>query len=113
MGQLYLGTAFHAWDDKVLQNLHITHIVCCISGASNYNKNKVKRLMIPMDDRGYSTVSEKLDKVYPFITTALKSTTNNVLIHCKSAVNRSPTITVAFMMQYKTMTLKEAHGIVS
>ena len=46
---VYLGTVNHAWDGKVLKKLQITHIVCCISGASNYKLGKdMKRLMIPV-----------------------------------------------------------------
>ena len=112
---VYLGTAHHAWKEEILQKLNITHVVCCISGSVQFNqKLKIKRLMIPMDDRGYSVLTEKIEQATPFITDAIenKDDNNNVLIHCKSSVNRSPTITVAFLMKYKKMTLKEAHDLV-
>eukprot|EP01084_Bolivina_argentea_P181341 313196_1 len=111
--QIYLGTSYHAWNDKILQQLNITHVVCCISGSSITDPNSnIKRLMIPMDDRGYSNLSEKINKAFPFITNAIKNKNNNVLIHCKSAVNRSPTITVSFLMYYNKINLKQAHNIV-
>ena len=109
---VHLGTVNHAWDEQILQKLKITHIVCCISGAISKSNDNIKRLIIPMDDRGYSVLKEKIEKAFSFITKAIKNN-QNVLIHCKSSVNRSPTITVAFLMYHKQMTLKEAHGIVS
>ena len=114
--KVYLGTAFHAWNDEILKQFNITHIVCCISGSSSFKDNKIKRLMIPMDDRGYSVLTKKTKQAFPFITTAIEennsNNNNNVLIHCKSSVNRSPTITVAFIMYYKKLNLKDAHGLV-
>eukprot|EP01083_Nonionella_stella_P120243 360145_1 len=43
----------------------------------------------------------------------LKDKNNNILFHCRSSVNRSPTMVVAMLMKYKNWTLKEAHTLVS
>lgn len=114
MDQIYLGNAHHTWNVPLLNKLKITHIVCCISGATNPDsKWKGKRLQIPMDDRGKSSLKRISEKAFPFITDAIESAeSHNVLIHCKSSVNRSPTLTVAFLMFHRGLTLKEAHAAV-
>ena len=102
---LYLGTINHAWNDQILQQLKITHIVCCKSGAIPKSKANVKRLTTPMHDRGYSVLKEKRQKSFPIIEKAIKNK-QNVLIHCKSSVNRAPCITVAFLMYYEQINIE-------
>lgn len=114
---IYLGTKNHAWDLELLKELNITHIVQCVSGSigrftNNSNiEYKIIRNMIPMCDRGTSSLNRKFDESFPFIVKALKNK-ENILIHCQSGVNRSCSVTVGFLMFHQQLTLKNAHAFV-
>ena len=52
---------------------------------------------------------EIFPSAFEFLNKAMDENENNkVLIHCKSGVNRSNTLTIGFLMEFQNITLKEA-----
>ena len=108
--QIYLGSNAST-HEKIIKELKITHILSCIGGM-NMN-DEIKRLRVPMDDRGYSQLETDIFKrAFPWLTKAMSNKDNHVLIHCSMGVNRSSTVTVGFLMHHLKYDLKKAHDFV-
>jgi len=110
--RVFIGTKRQAYDKEMLKELGITHICCCLSGGMMDTDCKFRRF--PMDDRGYSKLEEGIfASAFKFLNKAMNENEDNkVLIHCKSGVNRSNTLTIGFLMEFQNITLKEAYEMV-
>ena len=110
--QIFLG-GHEATRESIVKELKITHILACISGMLINSNDNIKRLRVPMDDRGYSQLENNSFKVsFPWLKQALSKKENKVLIHCSMGVNRSSTLTVGFLMEYLNYNLKKSHNFV-
>ena len=108
--QIYLGSSAST-NEKIVKELRITHILSCIGGMTI--NDEIKRLRVAMDDRGHSQLETDIFKrAFPWLTQAMSNKDNRILIHCSMGVNRSPTVTVGFLMHHLKYDLKKAHDFV-
>lgn len=103
---LYLGAYDNAIDEVELKAKNITHILSLIGHRSPLGF--VKHEHFPMNDHGQTDVKQVLAGVSEFIKQGQKDG-NNVLVHCQSGQNRSPTLVLAYLMMNHKKTLWRAH----
>lgn len=110
---LYLGNAKNSADFNVLKNHGITYILNVTPNVPNKfeEDSRFKYMKIPISDH----LSQNLSKFFPeaiaFIDEA-RGSNQGVLVHCLAGVSRSVTITVAYLMQTKKLTLNDAYDYV-
>lgn len=64
-----------------------------------------------MSDYGDSDVLNIAKQCFSFIESARKNN-ENILVHCRGGLNRSPTIVIAYLMVKRKMTLGDAYNLV-
>ncbi|XP_060555231.1 dual specificity protein phosphatase 7-like [Ruditapes philippinarum] len=110
---LYLGNAKNSADKDVLKNFGISYILNVTPNVPNKfeEDSAFKYMKIPISDH----LSQNLSKFFPeaiaFIDEA-RGSNQGVLVHCLAGVSRSVTITVAYLMQTKQLTLNDAYDYV-
>lgn len=132
--KLYLGNGEHSRDLKVLQNLGITHIVNATLKFKNEFESfgEIKYLQLAVDDNEQETFEPFWDKIMEFMKCIdddykeekeEKDNTsddenddkkkvkgpNRILIHCEMGISRSATITIAYLMNKRRLSLYDAY----
>jgi len=111
--QLYLGDHYHAEDPLVIQNLKITHIINATNSCEAKFLNKgVLYLRLGVEDLETEDLSKHFSKAYEFLTEALSSDKNRVLVHCARGISRSATIVIMFIMKSMKISYDEALSFV-
>ena len=117
---LYVGGLYQATDVIFLQELGITHIINCATGACqtgpDFYGQEFKYIGFSAQDDEEYDIMQHFDEVYSCIEDARKNE-GKVFIHCSGGVNRSVTLAVAYIMVHKhmgpisaAMLAKEARG---
>lgn len=104
---LYIGGQYDAFEKKI-EPLGIRYILN-VAGGSVQTKQGFKKLIIPIDDFGRDILNSKniLGRCFTFIQEA-KQNGNKVVVHCRSGINRSATVVLAYLVKYENFTLKDA-----
>lgn len=103
---LYVGTYENAINEVELKAKNITHILSLIGHRSHLGF--VKHKHFPMCDHGKTDIKRVLLSVSEFIREGQEDG-NNVLIHCQSGQNRSPSLILAHLMKNQNKTLWRLH----
>jgi protein-tyrosine phosphatase len=107
---LYLGNFVSSQDSKFISESKIGAIVNCTPSVPNKFCNEIEYMRLNLND-----TSNEDDKMLKYINPAvefiyknLNIDGKNVFVHCHAGVSRSPTIVVAYLMKYYSMTLDDA-----
>lgn len=112
-GRLFIGDRFAA-SEANLRRRGFTHVLCCVSGPARIPMEGITRVILPLSDHGVSDLmDEVLPLAVPFIADSLADEGTRVLVHCSQGINRSVTVTVAYLMAAEGKSLKEAWAQVS
>ena len=101
---LYLGNKVVANDNKLLHKLNITAIVNL--GGPNMFEDEFTYHKITVSDKETSDIYQYMPDSVSFIDEHIQQ--GAVLIHCKGGMNRSPAITIAYIMKFAKMTMTES-----
>jgi protein tyrosine phosphatase (PTP) superfamily phosphohydrolase (DUF442 family) len=93
--------------DRLKQN-GITHIINSTPDLPFFCETKYKYLRVDVLDLPSQNIRKYFDKAFQFIDDALRTKTNNVLVHCSAGISRSPTLVLAYMIKKNHMKLDEA-----
>ncbi|KAH3819225.1 hypothetical protein DPMN_120959 [Dreissena polymorpha] len=110
---LFLGNAKNSADLNVLKNCGITYILNVTPNVPNKfeEDNTFKYMKIPITDHLSQNLSRFFPQAIAFIDEA-RDLKQGVLVHCLAGVSRSVTITVAYLMQTKKLSLNAAYDYV-
>ena len=101
---LYLGNKVVANDNNLLHKLNITAIVNL--GGPNVFEDEFTYHKITVSDKETSDIYQYMPDSVSFIDEHIQQ--GSVLIHCKGGMNRSPAITIAYIMKFAEMTMTES-----
>ena len=101
---LFIGSIGAAYNKEKLLQHGITHILCLSEIIKMNFPESFTYLRIPMIDRIEYDITEDLDKIFEFITTA-KENNGKILVHCYQGKSRSCAICCAYMIKYYNHTL--------
>lgn len=110
---LYLGNAKNSADLSVLKDHGITYILNVTPNVPNKfeNDSTFKYMKIPISDHLSQNLSQFFPEAIAFIDEA-RDSEQGVLVHCLAGISRSVTITVAYLMQKRDLSLNEAYDYV-
>ncbi|KAJ8022890.1 putative rhodanese domain-containing dual specificity protein phosphatase [Holothuria leucospilota] len=106
---LYQGSAVHAENKVVIDNLKITHIVNVTTEVGCPFQESCEYLHLKFADEGGANLFSVFERAADFIADALKQSGNRVMVHCVMGVSRSSSITISFLMKYFSMSLNDAY----
>lgn len=106
---LYLGDRQTGGDLKTLTANSIVAIVNIGCGQGKY-PSQFAYHRISLEDSSDDSISPHLDSVTLFIDTWIKK--GNVLVHCRGALSRSPSVVIAYLAKYKNMSVDESFELV-
>jgi protein-tyrosine phosphatase len=106
---LHLGTQNQSRNEAQLISLGITHLLGVADSLRFPNDSSLKYLHIPLSDVGDSDLESAFQKCFDFIEDS-KKTDGKTFLFCRFAQNRSPSITIAYLMSYYQKTLFEAYS---
>lgn len=95
--------------DLALEN-EITHVISLIPGklpGSFRPSDFVKHLHIEIDDDEKADIMQYFQETNEFISKALESKNNKVLVHCVAGMSRSVTIVVAYIAKQTKQSINE------
>lgn len=95
---LFLGDIDAAQDIELLRRYQIRAVVN-ISATVYPRQLNINYLDIEMHDRIGEDIRDAISKSNPFIHRHLENG-SNVLVHCRVAISRSPTLIAAYLLQY-------------
>jgi len=108
---LFLGSAQHATDCRVIEKLKLTHII----NASNRIENRhissgIEYLTISIEDAPEASdeLSQHIVVIKDFLA-RVKNSGGRVLVHCMAGVSRSASIAIFSAMWFYQMTLHSAY----
>ena len=108
-GKLFLGDMWDANNVSFIRENNIEIIVCVAKGII-FSKNIEETMKIhryDIEDTLHHDISIYFDEITELIHEyIIKGQT--VLVHCMAGISRSSTITIAYLMRYEYMNLKEA-----
>lgn len=105
---LYLGNECDAADAELLQRLQITHVLNVTSNIPFRCEHLglvTKRLAAT--DSAIQDIKQFFSEALAFIDEAQRAG-GRVLVHCQAGVSRSATITIAYLMHQRGMTMMDA-----
>lgn len=105
---LYLGNYIAAYNMDLLNILKVKAIVNCTNEVGNLNSNKFIYLKLFLNDTPDENILNHFDSTADFIHNFIKSN-QGILVHCAAGVSRSATITIAYLMKYHKLKLKDAY----
>ena len=108
---IYISDFATSCDKNKLQELGITHIVCCIIGVIPQFPDDFQYLNIDIGDIYNQNISEYFNICNNFIEEAHKNN-GKVLIHCMYGRSRSVTLTCAYLMKKYLLTATKALNII-
>lgn len=103
----YLGSEINARNFRFLTEKNIMFILS-VHDSIKYPPKPFKLKHIPLSDAGDSSLEKILPKCFKFIDEA-HAKGGKVLLHCKLGVNRSPTVTIAYLMRKEGWNLRRAY----
>lgn len=118
-GALYQGSAAQAADYRIIENLHITHVVNATAETPDAFPSVLHYLRLPLVDDTQQDLAEALPAASRFISAALRGSPGasggvvvpvggRVLVHCSMGRSRSSVVTLAFLMEQRCWSLRHA-----
>jgi len=108
---LYLGNIKTASDKIMLEQNKMTHVLGITKAEVDYwDKLKVRKYSL--NDTPETNLSTIFEESIGFITNALSTKGNKVLVHCRAGISRSVTIICAYLIATKRITAKDALKLV-
>ena len=106
---LYLGSAFNAWDIQMLKKANINVIINVTKEIDNFYQDNLKftYYKYPIADDNNEDITEILFKSYEQIDFHLESG-NNILVHCYMGASRSATVVINYLMRKNNMDFSSA-----
>lgn len=113
---LYVGCQDDANSSKIMQDLHITHVINVSTNGERAaflkDENDVEHfLRIPINDCLNAQLFPYLDQAYNFIENA-RMNHGRVFIHCLAGISRSPALAIAYVMRYLSLSFDDAYKYV-
>lgn len=109
---LYLGNQHDAADLNTLRSLGVTRVLNVTSHLPGYHEAcGITYRQLPASDSGHQNLKQYFEEAFDFIEEARNSGAS-VLVHCQAGVSRSATITIAYIMKHKLLTMVEAYKLV-
>ncbi|XP_052844995.1 dual specificity protein phosphatase Mpk3 [Drosophila gunungcola] len=112
-GLLFLGNASHSCDSNALQKYNIKYVLNVTPDLPNeFEKSGIiKYLQIPITDHYSQDLAMHFPDAIQFIEEA-RSANSAVLVHCLAGVSRSVTVTLAYLMHTRGLSLNDAFTMV-
>ncbi|XP_068149786.1 dual specificity protein phosphatase Mpk3 [Drosophila tropicalis] len=112
-GLLFLGNASHSGDSNALQKYNIKYVLNVTPDLPNeFEKSGIiKYLQIPITDHYSQDLAIHFPDAIQFIEEA-RSANSAVLVHCLAGVSRSVTVTLAYLMHTRALSLNDAFMMV-
>ncbi|XP_036670977.1 dual specificity protein phosphatase Mpk3 [Drosophila suzukii] len=112
-GLLFLGNASHSCDSNALQKYNIKYVLNVTPDLPNeFEKSGIiKYLQIPITDHYSQDLAMHFPDAIQFIEEA-RSANSAVLVHCLAGVSRSVTVTLAYLMHTRGLSLNDAFMMV-
>ncbi|AGE50124.1 dual specificity protein phosphatase 16 / mitogen-activated protein kinase phosphatase 7 [Acanthocystis turfacea Chlorella virus Canal-1] len=104
---VWIGSRATAADPVFLKKNNIKFIVNCTKDVPKYTD--IPMLRVPVNDS--SLDADKMGKFLKMASLAIRDVTRyngNVLVHCYAGMNRSATVTAAYLMTIKGLTAQQA-----
>lgn len=113
MTGLFLGNASHSEDLKSLKKYNIKYILNVTPDLPNVfeRDGHIKYLQIPITDHWSQDLAGHFPNAIKFIDEA-RSKGVGVLVHCLAGVSRSVTVTLAYIMFARALSLNDAFSLV-
>lgn len=108
---LHLGTQRESRNEENLIAQGITHLLCVADSFRFPNDPLLKYLHVPLSDEGSSDLQLVFQKCFQFIEES-RISGGRTFLFCRQAQNRSPSITLAYLMSYCGKTLSESYELV-
>jgi len=109
---LFLGNMKDASDIEAMSRLGIDHVLNVTAVSPAYQmSSKITYKQLHAADNGYQNLKQYFDEAFEFIDKA-RNCGGSVLIHCQAGVSRSPTIAIAYLIKYFSMSMVEAYKFV-
>ena len=109
---LYLGNMTDAADPDTLTRLGIDHVLNVTAVTPTYQQSpNINYKQLLAADNGSQNIKQYFDEAFTFIDTA-KDCKGSVLIHCQAGVSRSPTIAIAYLIKYFSMSMVDAYKFI-
>ncbi|KAH8372076.1 hypothetical protein KR093_009988 [Drosophila rubida] len=110
---LFLGNASHSCDSNALQKYNIKYVLNVTPDLPNeFEKlGVIKYLQIPITDHFSQDVAMHFPAAIQFIEEA-RNANSAVLVHCLAGVSRSVTVTLAYLMHTRALSLNDAFMLV-
>ncbi|AGE55597.1 dual specificity protein phosphatase 16 / mitogen-activated protein kinase phosphatase 7 [Acanthocystis turfacea Chlorella virus MN0810.1] len=108
---VWVGSRATAADPVFLKKNDIKFIVNCSKDIPKYTD--IPMLRVPVNDSAQD--AEKMGKFLKMAALAIRDVTRyngNVLVHCYAGMNRSATVTAAYLMTIKGLTAQQAIDII-
>jgi protein-tyrosine phosphatase len=106
---LHLGTQNQSRNEAQLISLGITHLLGVADSLKYPSDPSLKFLHVPLSDIGDSDLDRAFQKCFDFIEDS-KQSSGKTFLFCRFAQNRSPSITIAYLMSYYNKSLFEAYS---
>eukprot|EP00742_Colponemidia_sp_Colp-10_P014098 GILJ01015974.1.p1 GENE.GILJ01015974.1~~GILJ01015974.1.p1 ORF type:complete len:193 (+),score=15.17 GILJ01015974.1:11-589(+) len=117
---LYLGTRENANDLQMLKELGIKYILNVTqmdqSGVPNYFQERSEFVYFNkhmLDSDLQKITGDSLEGCMRFLEQARHAGDGSVLVHCKHAKSRSPTVVMAYLIRHQSMTFAQAFQLVT
>ncbi|XP_064545904.1 dual specificity protein phosphatase Mpk3 [Drosophila montana] len=110
---LFLGNASHSCDSNALQKYNIKYVLNVTPDLPNEFEESgiIKYLQIPITDHYSQDLAMHFPAAIHFIEEA-RSANSAVLVHCLAGVSRSVTVTLAYLMHTRALSLNDAFMLV-
>lgn len=111
LNHLHLGTQRESRNEGKLIAAGVTHLLCVADSFRFPSDPALKYLHVPLSDEGLSDLTNSFQRCFDFIE-ASRESGGKTFLFCRQAQNRSPTITIAYLMSAFQKPLSEAYSIV-
>mmetsp|Transcript_24879 Transcript_24879/g.4117 ORF Transcript_24879/g.4117 Transcript_24879/m.4117 type:complete len:122 (+) Transcript_24879:118-483(+) len=111
LDNLYLGSVGAAYQLNPLKERKITHILTVCEILPPKFPDHFTYKVISVADDPATRLSNYFKECVDWINEVINSG-GVVFVHCFAGISRSSTITIAYLMRYHNMELREAHAFV-
>ncbi|KAL0276391.1 UNVERIFIED_CONTAM: hypothetical protein PYX00_003979 [Menopon gallinae] len=109
---LYLGNQKNAADLELLKSLGVTRVLNVTSDVPGYHEAEgISYRKLPASDSGQQNLKQYFEEAFDFIDEARKVGAK-VLVHCQAGISRSATITIAYVMKHRLLSMVDAYKVV-
>eukprot|EP00397_Hematodinium_sp_SG-2012_P016095 GEMP01016412.1.p1 GENE.GEMP01016412.1~~GEMP01016412.1.p1 ORF type:complete len:832 (+),score=146.75 GEMP01016412.1:138-2633(+) len=101
--------------EELLLRTKITHVLdVAVEGGTLIQDliGKVERTSMPLDDLPTQQLDGVVLQITAFMNKVLGNESNRLLVYCTQGISRSVTVVLAFLIQYRNLSLKDAFAMV-